>query len=97
HTRCYRDWSSDVCSSDLILAGVRRKMQSVFAGLGIDVFEQFGRALHFVAADTKACDIAIAKLYGKIHNLLCFLGSELTDCIEDRSEERRVGKMYRSR
>src|SRR5207245_7586878 len=22
HTRCYRDWSSDVCSSDLFLAGV---------------------------------------------------------------------------
>src|SRR5207245_6707334 len=21
HTRCYRDWSSDVCSSDLALAG----------------------------------------------------------------------------
>src|SRR5438128_12652705 len=21
HTRCYRDWSSDVCSSDLVLSG----------------------------------------------------------------------------
>src|SRR6266542_3941891 len=24
HTRCYRDWSSDVCSSDLAVAWMRR-------------------------------------------------------------------------
>src|SRR5690554_7280057 len=27
HTRCGRDWSSDVCSSDLTLAGVTRQIQ----------------------------------------------------------------------
>src|SRR5207245_7703175 len=25
HTRCYRDWSSDVCSSDLNIPGVPRR------------------------------------------------------------------------
>src|SRR6266542_5214827 len=34
HTRCYRDWSSDVCSSDLVLAGERK--------LGIGVHLQVG-------------------------------------------------------
>src|SRR5207245_4977363 len=27
HTRCYRDWSSDVCSSDLFLLSTRRGKQ----------------------------------------------------------------------
>src|SRR6266852_9400819 len=29
HTRCYRDWSSDVCSSDLICHGNVRRNQNV--------------------------------------------------------------------
>src|SRR5207245_6316479 len=43
HTRCYRDWSSDVCSSDLHVVGMRcRDMFSVLCGADIFVF-RFGR------------------------------------------------------
>src|SRR6266542_6715796 len=32
HTRCYRDWSSDVCSSDLISAlPIKARLNSVFS------------------------------------------------------------------
>src|SRR5256884_2830759 len=41
HTRCSRDWSSDVCSSDLVLlptddTAIRRKLDQWFAGLEIE-------------------------------------------------------------
>src|SRR2546422_342941 len=32
HTRCSRDWSSDVCSSDLGYVAARRAARAVFAG-----------------------------------------------------------------
>src|SRR5207245_3368759 len=31
HTRCYRDWSSDVCSSDLQLSARYRKASLIYA------------------------------------------------------------------
>src|SRR5207245_6932757 len=34
HTRCYRDWSSDVCSSDLRSGGIAM-MAGVFSGFAI--------------------------------------------------------------
>src|SRR5438128_10259501 len=34
HTRCYRDWSSDVCSSDLSTGGLRVEQQRVARMLG---------------------------------------------------------------
>src|SRR2546429_7388297 len=37
HTRCSRDWSSDVCSSDLLAH--RRSLLS-FGGLGVDAAQQ---------------------------------------------------------
>src|SRR5207245_3144962 len=39
HTRCYRDWSSDVCSSDLALAYAVDKVTPgirVFGGIALD-------------------------------------------------------------
>src|SRR3989337_2966057 len=36
HTRCYRDWSSDVCSSDLLLAVLLRDFEQKF-GCKVDV------------------------------------------------------------
>src|SRR5207245_7190758 len=39
HTRCYRDWSSDVCSSDLGIAAVANAVADALAPLGIEVRE----------------------------------------------------------
>src|SRR5258705_7328767 len=41
HTRCLSDWSSDVCSSDLL--PVKHIMQSTFAGKRIVVFSGGGK------------------------------------------------------
>src|SRR5207245_3447807 len=83
HTRCYRDWSSDVCSSDLV-PGVtvfgRRRAQSLaetFQTIGdrqpIDIFHVLVPEL---AGHTQAERTAVA--HGKLTAI--------------RSEERRVGK-----
>src|SRR5207245_8523176 len=42
HTRCYRDWSSDVCSSDLILViglggAVERRLEKHLVHVELDV------------------------------------------------------------
>src|SRR2546427_3604897 len=71
---------------------MRRKMQPVFAGLGIDVFEQFGRSLLLVAANSETNDIAITKLNGQVHYLLRSFRSELADCVED--PEQRDAKVF---
>src|SRR2546429_4570855 len=81
HTRCSRDWSSDVCSSDLVALVDRRPE---LAGLGVEgeanrVPEarreaRFARAVGVVARDRRAAGVALR-----------------------RSEERRVGEECRSR
>src|SRR5207245_6675352 len=46
HTRCYRDWSSDVCSSDLAALSIY--------GLGRDLFDRdAGRVAALVALTTQ--------------------------------------------
>src|SRR5947209_6526663 len=79
HTRYWRDWSSDVCSSDLLImesrelirlainALVTNKLRSILTTLGI-----------------------IIGVFAII--LLVSLGSGLQKYITSRSEERRVGK-----
>src|SRR5205809_3847327 len=38
HTRCSRDWSSDVCSSDLLeMRGISKSYGPVHANVGIDL------------------------------------------------------------
>src|SRR5438874_10649442 len=84
HTRSLRDWSSDVCSSDLILivddeAGVRASLAGVLRDEGYQVD----------AVDSgEAClDQVTRKPYDVV----------LLDVWLPRSEERRVGKERRMR
>src|SRR5215813_11928185 len=43
HTRCGRDWSSDVCSSDLVVVGVLGAYGGILiAGLTLDLYAQIG-------------------------------------------------------
>src|SRR5204862_5587096 len=97
-TRSLRDWSSDVCSSDLHLTA-HRKIAAIL--------EQFG----FVKLDA---DAIIARGISSAffpHGVGHFLGLQVHDVAgfmadpsgktiakpEGRSEERRVGKEWRSR
>src|SRR5207245_3465333 len=85
HTRCYRDWSSDVCSSDLAITA---RGQGVFRDVVPSGMRhrqprrQAGR--HVVIRDARALEDAEA------------LVAERTPAdaieVEKRSEERRVGK-----
>src|SRR2546429_3713734 len=81
HTRCSRDWSSDVCSSDLTAFddAVTNELRGRF---GID-----GKRAVIVAASTHAPEErVILEAFKQIQNRE-----------PARSEERRVGKECRSR
>src|SRR5205809_3644683 len=97
HTRCSRDWSSDVCSSDLKIAReagadlvVDRKAEDVAArikaftrGLGLD------RVVEVAFEANLELNRAVLKANGVI--------STYSSGPPDRSEERRVGKELRWR
>src|SRR5207245_2592260 len=55
HTRCYRDWSSDVCSSDLLVewAASRRIGFSAIVSLGDSIDVDFGDLLDYFAVDRR--------------------------------------------
>src|SRR2546429_2378936 len=82
HTRCSRDWSSDVCSSDLTTRGLERRRQtSLSMALGARASRVVRQAL---------TESILLSLFGGIAGLaIAFAGT--------RSEERRVGKECRSR
>src|SRR3989449_7576078 len=82
HTRCSRDWSSDVCSSDLSVKA--RKLEKLTAL----TVELEGALDHFNAAELKQ-RLADAARRAKLDIIVNF--EHL------RSEERRVGKECRSR
>src|SRR5207245_3415362 len=90
HTRCYRDWSSDVCSSDLRL--VLRTADQLgapmpVAGVAYD---------HFLSAASRGRGgldwTAVSEVVHEAAGLAPAWGSSTS-----RSEERRVGKEWRSR
>src|SRR3712207_8214039 len=75
HTRYWRDWSSDVCSSDLeLLADLDEGRTTVLTGLGL-VMDP-AAMLHVEEQRPGVIDVEV---------------------LDDRSEERRVGKECRSR
>src|SRR5207245_3204515 len=81
HTRCYRDWSSDVCSSDLRLAAQPR----AFCELDIAHPPQLPQP-----SRRKVAQIA-SRAAGGVRGKFEFIFEQI------RSEERRVGKEWRVR
>src|SRR5690554_7572016 len=82
HTRCGRDWSSDVCSSDLHHAGCKSLPAPSFISWRVEMKINKGKLKNLVPEESKVA--------GQFMGLLTkynFL----------RSEERRVGKECRSR
>src|SRR3712207_6868549 len=83
HTRYWRDWSSDVCSSDLASLPTGTFDARFAAAAPAGLVDREGR---FVAVNAGLCDA-----YGLAENELLGL------TYPARSEERRVGKECRSR
>src|SRR5207245_6020538 len=81
HTRCYRDWNSDVCSSDL----VRGKTLTVARWIGRGTFK---------AAALIGAFVLIIALWLWDASILTRAADQNLQLI--RSEERRVGKECRS-
>src|SRR2546421_5306137 len=81
HTRSDRDWSSDVCSSDLGADGEARRFVQLALGCNLDQL---------------AGDLKQARLHPRLARLPAPT-AETIDIDVCRSEERRVGKECRSR
>src|SRR5690606_39921892 len=91
HTRFSRDWSSDVCSSDLFPVGVDPEGLRELAAAGLD--SDFAREL-VASLEGRTPMIGIDRLdYSK--GILCRLDG--FERFLERSEERRVGKEGSSR
>src|SRR5207245_7349637 len=92
HTRCYRDWSSDVCSSDLDT----HLLPKPRIGLG-----DGGASLYGEVYRTRECSAAVPPLHRnavrskrKVSRIVHILGRGVEPHypVYIRSEERRVGK-----
>src|SRR2546429_4062989 len=82
HTRCSRDWSSDVCSSDLVC-------------LQLDALEANAREFGIQLFDLASPEQGIVHVVGP--ELGATQPGMVIVCGDSRSEERRVGKECRSR
>src|SRR5690554_7147272 len=97
HTRCGRDWSSDVCSSDLVrLVSGKLDIRHVAGDIAAD------KAGPKAAGQYQKLYIALNRLQqlgGSSWRLHTALNAQLAskNLASSRSEERRVGKECRSR
>src|SRR5207245_8721123 len=93
HTRCYRDWSSDVCSSDLI------DLRSLDRVLDVDPVSRAARIQAGAAGPVLEDQLRPHGLTLR-HFPQSFefstLGGWIATRAGGRSEERRVGKEWRS-
>src|SRR5206468_5771503 len=92
HTRSDRDWSSDVCSSDLFAYGGRQRVQREVAKTPVDFREFIQRApqRHDFAVERELRD----QLFLFVHHVSKAL-RQTSESLVNRSEERRVGKECR--
>src|SRR5207245_8310162 len=91
HTRCYRDWSSDVCSSDLTPDDLLRRS----AATASDARRKLGD-LEESREQRQLRDEALRGLHPQHFSDACPYFIQLIDA-QCRSEERRVGKGCRVR
>src|SRR5699024_12143102 len=89
HTRSKRDWSSDVCSSDLVLKGLEVARADKVIGNSLEAFITITPKYE----QTKA----VLESIPFCHQLLIVSDADVTEEAHARSEERRVGKESRTR
>src|SRR5690606_39661874 len=88
HTRFSRDWSSDVCSSDLFVAlvtGVIAEQSAILQG-------RIGDARYAATAAALAAMVKRAEKALTAADLYQIRFNRIAETIDNRSEERRVGK-----
>src|SRR3989449_8388588 len=81
HTRCSRDWSSDVCSSDLAFAQTALILQAAGEGIfGVDTEARI-TFINPAAASILGVDVraAVGKRFGQVANHLATDGTRLSD------------------
>src|SRR5207245_8781840 len=96
HTRCYRDWSSDVCSSDLAVDEHRRgrvSQQIRWPAEG-DALEPLRDILAGVLGG--GLEVAAQLLHYDVSPVHVPIGAEQPQLGVERSEERRGGKQCSS-
>src|SRR2546429_2939489 len=81
HTRCSRDWSSDVCSSDLIMVTAIHDISTALEAIRRGAYDYILKPFE---KDQLFLGVGRALQHRRLVN-------------ENRSEERRVGKECRSR
>src|SRR3546814_18336101 len=84
------DWSSDVCSSDLLLAGVGDAFQPEIAGAGEDAFELRRRMADLRRIEADPGD-ATQPRQGRVERRLCLRLAEVAEETEDQPGDRKSG------
>src|SRR2546429_931354 len=91
HTRCSRDWSSDVCSSDLVRISFLKLDDKILPDMGVKLHSSKGKSLPRRAKRKRRARRPLPSS----PRAPCAPIPALPLCT--RSEERRVGKECRSR
>src|SRR5207249_9751194 len=89
HTRSKRDWSSDVCSSDLIVLWGASGSGKTFAAF--DIAASIVRNVPWAGRRTSSCNVVYIAAEGALQSRAAAYLKH-----HERSEERRVGKEWRA-
>src|SRR5207245_6789799 len=95
HTRCYRDWSSDVCSSDLFGGSCLPKDLRALTYRAKELDLKLPLLESILPSNAEHIDRAAEAILAFGMRRIGVLGLSFKPGTDDRSEERRVGKECR--
>src|SRR5207249_6211230 len=97
HTRSKRDWSSDVCSSDLDDFGFILQQRGIFSYSGLSREQMVAMRERYSVYGIESGRICVAALNSRNLDYVADAIAATVRISEGRSEERRVGKEGRCR